>query len=80
MYYDTGPGPDQSAPDDDYWDQRTACAHQQETGHPINPGQLADRLTIPLALAEALLDHLDGTTPPPVTATNGTPVTREDRP
>ena len=46
----------------------TAFAHQQETGQPITPGQLADRLTIPVPLAESLLDHLGGTTPPPVTA------------
>jgi hypothetical protein len=58
----------------------TAFAHQQETGQPITPGQLADRLTVPLALAESLIDHLDGTTPPPVTAVNGTPVTREGPP
>jgi hypothetical protein len=58
----------------------TAFAHQQETGHPFTPGQLADRLTVPLALAESLLDHLDGGTPPPVTAINGTTVTGEARP
>jgi hypothetical protein len=58
----------------------TAFAHQQETGHPITPGQLADRLTIPLPLAESLIDHLDGTTPPPVTALNGTPAIREGQP
>jgi hypothetical protein len=49
-----------------------AFAHQQATGQPITPGQLAERQDIPLALAESLLDHLDGTTPPPVTAANGT--------
>jgi hypothetical protein len=58
----------------------TAFAHQQETGQPITPGQLADRLNIPLPLAESLLDHLGGTTPPPVTAVNGTPFPVEDRP
>ena len=58
----------------------TAFAHQQETGHPITPGQLADRLTIPLPLAESLLDHLGGGAPPPVTAANGTPATWESRP
>jgi hypothetical protein len=56
----------------------TAFAHQQATGQPITPGQLAERLVIPLALAESLLDHLGGT-PPPVTV-NGTPVHAEDRP
>jgi hypothetical protein len=57
----------------------TAFAHQQATGQPITPGQLAERLTIPPALAESLLDHLGGT-PPPVTAINGTPVHAEGRP
>lgn len=56
----------------------TAFAHQQATGQPITPGQLAERLAIPTALAESLLDHLGGT-PPPVTV-NGTPVHAEDRP
>ena len=50
----------------------TAFAHQQATGQPITPGQLAERLGVPPALAESILDHLDGTTPPPVTAVNGT--------
>ena len=58
----------------------TAFAHQQETGQPITPGQLADRLGVPVPLAESLLDHLGGTTPPPVTAVNGTPARAEDRP
>src|SRR5271165_6618364 len=58
----------------------TAFAHHQETGHPITSGQLADRLTIPEPLAASLLDHLDGTTPPPVTAVNGTPAPPGDRP
>jgi hypothetical protein len=57
----------------------TAFAHQQATGQPITPGQLADRLAIPPALAESLIDHLGGT-PPPVTAVNGTPVHAEGRP
>jgi hypothetical protein len=57
----------------------TAFAHQQATGQPITPGQLADRLAIPPALAGALIDHLAGT-PPPVTAVNGTPIHAEDRP
>src|SRR5215475_4839192 len=48
----------------------TAFDHQQATGQPITPGQLADRLTIPPALAESLLDHLGGT-PPTVMAVNG---------
>ena len=58
----------------------TAFAHQQETGQPITPGQLADRLGVPVPLAESLLDHLGGTTPPPVTAVNGTPIHVEDQP
>jgi hypothetical protein len=58
----------------------TAFAHQQETGQPITAGQLADRLTIPLPLAESILDHLGGTTLPPVTAVNGTPVRAEGQP
>jgi hypothetical protein len=57
----------------------TAFAHQQATGHPITPGQLADRLAIPPALAASLIDHLGGT-PPPVTTVNGTPVHPEGRP
>jgi hypothetical protein len=57
----------------------TAFNHQQATGQPITPGQLADRLAIPPALAESLLDQLGGT-PPPVTAVNGTPVHAEGRP
>ena len=57
----------------------TAFAHQQATDQPITPGQLADRLAIPPALAESLLNQLGGT-PPPVTAVNGTPIHPEDRP
>jgi hypothetical protein len=57
----------------------TAFDHQQATGQPITPGQLAERLAIPLALAESLLDHIDGTLPT-VTAVNGTSVHVEDRP
>jgi hypothetical protein len=49
-----------------------AFSHRQQTGTPITPGELATRMSIPPALAESLLDHLDGTTPPPVTAANGT--------
>jgi hypothetical protein len=49
-----------------------AFAHQQATGQPITPGQLAERMNIPPALAESILHHTDGTTPPPVTAVNGT--------
>ncbi len=80
-------------PDHDYRDLRpvpsgqllisarmTAFNHQQATGRPITPGELAGRLTIPPALAESLLDHLDGGTPPPVTAVNGTPPPAEGRP
>jgi hypothetical protein len=56
----------------------TAFNHQQATGQPITPGQLAERLTIPLTLAEALLDQLGGT-PPPVRTVNGTPVHAKGR-
>jgi hypothetical protein len=49
----------------------TAFAHRQATGQPITAAELASRLSVPLALAESLLDHIDGT-PPPVTAVNGT--------
>ena len=50
-----------------------AFSHQQQTGNPITSGELANRMAIPPALAESLLDHLDGDgTPPPVTAVNGT--------
>lgn len=48
-----------------------AFSHQQQAGTPITPGELAARMSIPPALAESLLDHLDGGTPPPVTAVNG---------
>ena len=49
-----------------------AFSHHQQTGTSITPGELATRMSIPPALAESLLDHLDGGTPPPVTAANGT--------
>jgi hypothetical protein len=49
----------------------TAFAHRQQTGEPITVSELAARLGVPPALAESLLDHIDGT-PPPVTAVNGT--------
>ena len=48
-----------------------AFNHRVATGQPITPGELAGRLSVPPALAESLLEHLDGT-PPPVTAVNGT--------
>ena len=50
----------------------TAFAHLQDTGQPITPGQLAERLGVPPALAESIFHHLYGTTPPSVTAVNGT--------
>jgi hypothetical protein len=51
----------------------TAFHHHQATGRPITDSELADRLAIPLALAESLLDHPDGDgNPSPVTAVNGT--------
>jgi hypothetical protein len=52
-----------------------AFAHHQATGQPITADGLADHLAIPPTLAGTLLHHMDGTTPPPVTAANGTPVT-----
>jgi hypothetical protein len=57
----------------------TAFNHQQATGQPITASELAERLTIPMALAGALIDHL-GDIRPPVTAVNGTPVHAEGRP
>lgn len=48
-----------------------AFSHQQQTGTPITSGELATRMNLPPALAESLLDHVDGT-PPPVTTVNGT--------
>jgi hypothetical protein len=51
-----------------------AFSHQQATGQPITPGQLAERMNIPEAQADTILDHLDGATPPPVTAVNGTAI------
>jgi hypothetical protein len=53
----------------------TAFAHHKETGDPITPAELGDRMNIPPALAESLLDHLDGA-PPPVTHVNGTAMTK----
>jgi hypothetical protein len=47
-----------------------AFNHKVATGQPITPGELAERLNLPPAYAESLLDHLDGT-PPSVTAVNG---------
>jgi hypothetical protein len=52
-----------------------AFAHHQATGQTITADGLADHLAIPPTLAGSLLHHLDGTTPPPVTAINGTPIT-----
>jgi hypothetical protein len=49
-----------------------AFSHRQQTGTPITPGELAPRMSIPPAMAESLLSHLDGGTPPPITAVNGT--------
>jgi hypothetical protein len=49
-----------------------AFRHQQDTGQPITTGELADRMDIPPALADSLIDHLSGETPPPVTTANGT--------
>ena len=49
----------------------TAFAHYQATGNPITADEIADRLGVPPALAESLLDHIDGTSPS-VTEVNGT--------
>jgi hypothetical protein len=49
----------------------TAFAHRQQTGEPITASELATRLSVPPALAESLLENIDGT-PPPVTTVNGT--------
>jgi uncharacterized membrane protein YoaK (UPF0700 family) len=49
----------------------TAFAHHQATGNPITASEIADRLGVPPALAESLLERIDGT-PPPVTEANGT--------
>jgi hypothetical protein len=56
-----------------------AYAHHQSTGQPITADGLAAHLDIPPTLAGTLLHHLDGTgtpgtTPPPVTTLNGTPI------
>ena len=52
-----------------------ALAHHQATGQTITADGLADHLAIPPTLAGMLLHHLNGTTPPPVTTINGTPIT-----
>jgi hypothetical protein len=49
----------------------TAFAHRQATGNPITASEIADRLGVPPALAESLLERIDGT-PPPATEANGT--------
>jgi hypothetical protein len=49
----------------------TAFAHFQATGNPITASEIAARLGVPPALAESLLERIDGT-PPPVTEANGT--------
>jgi hypothetical protein len=56
-----------------------AFAHHQATGQPITTDGLAAHLDIPHPLAGSLLHALDGTgipgtTPPSVTAVNGTPI------
>jgi hypothetical protein len=51
-----------------------AFAHQQATGQPVTPGELADRMGTTPEQAGTILRHLDGITPPSVTAANGTPV------
>jgi hypothetical protein len=57
----------------------TAFAHRQQTGQPITADELGKRLGVPPALAESLLDRIDGT-PPSVTAVNGTSLTGGSRP
>jgi len=49
----------------------TAFAHYQATGNPITASELATRLGVPPALAESLLERIDGTSPP-VTEPSGT--------
>jgi hypothetical protein len=49
----------------------TAFAHRQATGNPITASEISSKLGVPPALAESLLDHIDGT-PPPVTTPSGT--------
>jgi len=58
----------------------TAFHHQQATGRPITATELANRLTIPAAMAGTLLGHISGTIPPPVTAVNGTALSGGGRP
>lgn len=50
----------------------TAFDHHKATGRPITPAELAERLVIPPALAESLLEQVGTTTPPTVPAVNGT--------
>ena len=52
-----------------------AFAHHQATGQTITADGLADHLGLSPALAGTLLHHLDGTTAPPVTNLNGSPIT-----
>jgi hypothetical protein len=55
--------------------QTAAFAHQQATGQPITPVDLASRLGIPPALATSLLDAIHGTiSTAAVTDSNGTPL------
>jgi hypothetical protein len=49
-----------------------AFAHQQETGQPITPAQLAERMGIPNSLAASILGQPGDATPSPVTHVNGT--------
>jgi hypothetical protein len=49
-----------------------AFAHQQATGQPITPGELADRMGTTPEQAGIILHHLGVTIPTPVTAVNGT--------
>ena len=49
-----------------------AFNHQVATGQPITPGELANRLNLPPAYAESLLDHLGDSSP--VTTVNGTAI------
>lgn len=49
----------------------SAFAHRQATGNPITASEIAARLGVPPALAESLLERIDGT-PPSVMEASGT--------
>jgi len=57
----------------------TAFDHRNATGRLITVAELAERLAVPAALAESLLEQV-GVTTPLVMAANGTPRSGDDRP